>query len=104
MKDARYKQLMTNFGMPDSASLLSILQQVAYEVAQEKDNIVWKTWQERVFKEKFQLDEKIRNLNMFLERKHDISSKHLELVKQQLNVMIEYSRILYDRIADFKGE
>jgi hypothetical protein len=63
MKDARYKQLMTNFGMPDSASLLSILQQVSNEVAQEKYERVWEPYQEKVFEEKKQLDEKIRNVN-----------------------------------------
>ena len=36
MKDERFKELMEQVGMPDSSSLLSALQQVANEVAQEK--------------------------------------------------------------------
>lgn len=35
MKDERYKELMEQVGMPNSASLLIALQQVANEVAQE---------------------------------------------------------------------
>lgn len=35
MKDERYKEIMKQFGMPDSQSLLSILKQVANETAQE---------------------------------------------------------------------
>lgn len=102
MKDERYKQIMTDFGMPNSASLLSILQQVANEVAQEKYERVWEPYQEKVFEEKRQLDEKIYNLNMFLGGTHDISPKHLELLKQQFFTMKEYSEILHKRILNFK--
>ena len=35
MMDARYKQIMTDLGMPESQSLLSALRQVANEVGQE---------------------------------------------------------------------
>lgn len=35
MKDERYKQIMNDFGMPNSQSLLSVLQQVANESGQE---------------------------------------------------------------------
>ena len=35
MKDERYKQIMTDLGMPNSISLLAALQQVASEVAQD---------------------------------------------------------------------
>lgn len=35
MQDERYKQIMSDLGMPDSNSLLSALKQVANEVAQE---------------------------------------------------------------------
>lgn len=35
MKDERYKQIMSELGMPNSRSLLSALQQVANEAGQE---------------------------------------------------------------------
>lgn len=35
MKDERYKQIMSDLGMPNSQSLLSALQQVANEAGQE---------------------------------------------------------------------
>jgi len=35
MKDSRYKEIMDGLGMPNSRSLLSALQQVENEVAQE---------------------------------------------------------------------
>ncbi|MBU1193979.1 MAG: hypothetical protein KKE62_01900 [Proteobacteria bacterium] len=35
MKDSRYKEIMKGLGMPNSRSLLSALQQVANEVAQQ---------------------------------------------------------------------
>ena len=35
MTDERYKQLMEQIGMPNSRSLLGVLQQVANEVSQE---------------------------------------------------------------------
>ena len=35
MKDARYKEIMEGLGMPNSRSLITALQQVANEVAQE---------------------------------------------------------------------
>jgi len=37
MTDERYKKIMADIGMPNSRSLLSALQQVANEVAQERD-------------------------------------------------------------------
>lgn len=37
MTDERYKKIMADLGMPNSRSLLSALQQVANEVAQERD-------------------------------------------------------------------
>lgn len=35
MKDERYKEIMTRLGMPESQSLLTALEQVSNEVAQE---------------------------------------------------------------------
>ena len=37
MKDERYKQIMNDLGYPENRSLLQALQQVANEVAQEKN-------------------------------------------------------------------
>jgi hypothetical protein len=37
MKDERFMQIMADLGMPDSHSLLGALQQVANEVAQERE-------------------------------------------------------------------
>ena len=42
MKAERYKAIMQQVGMPDSQSLLSALQQVANETAQEI-NLAWET-------------------------------------------------------------
>lgn len=39
MNNERYKQIMKNLGMENSSSLLSALQQVANEVAQERNSV-----------------------------------------------------------------
>ena len=49
MKDERYRQIMTNLGMPNSRSLLQALRQVANEVGQEvhekyRKNKLTKEW------------------------------------------------------------
>lgn len=60
-------------------------------------------YQERVVKEKKELDEKLEKLQQFLkEPVGEPSEAELHLLSNQASVMQTYSRILRERIALFK--
>jgi hypothetical protein len=60
-------------------------------------------YQLRVVEEKTQLDVKIANLQLFLSEVmfSKLSPKEQHLLKRQLEVMIEYGKILFGRIELF---
>jgi hypothetical protein len=60
-------------------------------------------YQERVIKEKEDLDIKIHKLGLFLYQ-NKISEKETNLLEKQLVIMEEYSDILDERIFLFSGE
>lgn len=55
---------------------------------------------EKLTSEQLQLNEKIDRLKVYLETSPDITSKHLQLLKVQLNAMEIYNHILIERISD----
>ena len=61
-------------------------------------------YQERVIKEKEELDEKVSKLQAFVgsERFNSVESDEANRMRNQLSVMIDYSTILGDRISNFK--
>lgn len=61
-------------------------------------------WQKRVVKERLELDEKISKLDSFIYGKSgspDIDPDDLELLVEQLDAMLEYAKILGQRISCF---
>lgn len=61
-------------------------------------------WQKRVVKERLELDEKISKLDSFIYGKSgspDIDPDDLELLVEQLDAMLEYVKILGQRISCF---
>lgn len=77
------------------------------EVATEARECVCKAQEQlpeaylRILDEKWELDNRIKKLNAFLsdnERTQRIGYQHLELLRRQLDIMLEYSSILNARI------
>lgn len=62
MTDERYKKIMSDLGMPNSRSLLSALQHVANEVAQERDKCSY-MWPMRDAKSLLQALVDVQNTN-----------------------------------------
>ncbi len=58
-------------------------------------------YQQRVIDEKIELDAKLVKLQTFLAKDMEIASDELERLKRQAEVMIEYSKILGERIEAF---
>lgn len=59
---------------------------------------------ERLTSEQLQLNQKIDKLKVYLEVSPDISTKHLQLLKVQLNAMEIYNHILIERISDLTAD
>lgn len=61
-----------------------------------------KPYQNRVVKEKKELDVKLQKLNAFLLTPEGADPVELELLRRQLEAMTRYSTVLGERIARFK--
>jgi hypothetical protein len=65
----------------------------------EEDKILW---QQRVIDEKAELDKKIKNLSVFLGKQNEATASERVRLHTQLGLMEQYSRVLSERIAEFK--
>jgi hypothetical protein len=67
-------------------------------------SISMKDYQQRVVDEKKELDEKMKKLHLFVmsEASKDVPADEFGRLTRQHSLMMEYSRVLGERIAAFK--